>query len=292
MLFVSVVVPVFNDCKGLSRCLAALQKQSFPKDRHEVIVVDNGGNEGIEEIVARYSQVKLVSEPEGGSYAARNKGITLARGDIIAFTDADCMPMDDWISRGVERLLKTPHGGLIGGKIERFFKIPGRPNMIEYYDSIFYLNQERAIREYHGVMTANAMTFKKMFEQLGLFDQNTHSGGDYKWAARVFSHGFPLVYASDMVVKHPARNSFRALYAKVARVDGAAHTLSRIQGKPLRMPFDRDFVIKTIFAHPSHDTGMWKKFSNMLSFFLVSILVLICKLIEFVRIFLGGDPQR
>ena len=290
--FVSVVIPVFNDCERLSGCLAALQDQSYPKDRYEVIVVDNGNNEGIEGIVELFSQVKLVCEAKPGSYAARNKGVALARGEVIAFTDADCVPSHDWIEKGGERLAHTSHCGLVGGKVERFFKIPGCPNPVEYYDSITYLNQERAMREYHGVLTANAFTFKKVFERVGLFDERSYSGEDYSWAKRVFLSGFAQIYAPDVIVKHPARHSFRALYARIARQEGSVHMLSSARGEPLRLYLRPDLFMKNLLGQSCNNARSSKRIMHKLSFVMVTLFASLCRVIEFVRFIFRGKPKR
>src|ERR1041384_5139232 len=94
--FVSVIVPVWNDAERLGHCLHALEKQTYPAESYEVIVVDNGSTDSVACLVAAYGRARLVSEQRPGSYAARNTGLNLARGQVIAFTDADCLPAPDW----------------------------------------------------------------------------------------------------------------------------------------------------------------------------------------------------
>jgi len=95
--FVSVIIPVYNDPIRLRTCLQALEEQTYPKSMYAVIVVDNGSDESIEPIVAEFSQMKTSYEPHPRSYAARNKSLSPARGEVIAFTDSDCIPAPDWI---------------------------------------------------------------------------------------------------------------------------------------------------------------------------------------------------
>jgi glycosyltransferase involved in cell wall biosynthesis len=66
--------------------------QSYPKSLYEIIFVDNGSVENIEVLVSQFPQTSFTNEPKPGSYAARNKRISIARGEIIAFTDSDCVP--------------------------------------------------------------------------------------------------------------------------------------------------------------------------------------------------------
>ena len=108
--FVSVIIPVYNDSARVKICLEALEKQTYPQNLYEVIVVDNASDEypAIKDVVCQFSQAIAAYESRPGSYAARNKGISLAKGDIIAFTDADCIPAKNWIEKGVANLLSVP----------------------------------------------------------------------------------------------------------------------------------------------------------------------------------------
>lgn len=121
--FVSVIIPVFNDAERLKICLTALETQTYPQDCYEEIVVDNGSDESLENIVKQFPQAKLAYCNNPGSYAARNHGISLAKGEILAFTDSDCIPASDWLTMGVKRLVATANCGLVAGKIEIFLKI-------------------------------------------------------------------------------------------------------------------------------------------------------------------------
>src|SRR5918998_5105397 len=104
--FVSVIVPVYNDQEDLVLCLEALENQTYPKDRYEVVVVDNGSKESIEPVVSRFTCASAAREDRPGTYAARKNGLRLARGEIIAFTDADCIPTPQWLEKGVGKLLE------------------------------------------------------------------------------------------------------------------------------------------------------------------------------------------
>ncbi len=95
--FVSVIIPVYNDAGRLRICLAALHKQTYDSDRYEIIVIDNGSDPSpvMDNLKVEFDNVVYDQELTPGSYAARNKGITIAKGDVIAFTDADCIPVNN-----------------------------------------------------------------------------------------------------------------------------------------------------------------------------------------------------
>ena len=90
--FISVIIPVWNSPDLLAKCLAALAVQSYPRERYEVLVVDNGSTDSTAAVARNYPFVTLLSEPVPGAYRARNRGLAAARGEYVAFTDADCIP--------------------------------------------------------------------------------------------------------------------------------------------------------------------------------------------------------
>jgi glycosyltransferase involved in cell wall biosynthesis len=215
--FVSVIIPVLNDFKRLKICLKALEQQTYPQELYEVIVVDNGSIENIELLIEKYPRALLTYESKLGSYSARNHGIAISSGEILAFTDSDCLPTDTWIENGVKALLSLPNYGLIAGKIEFFFKRFNAPTAIEVFDSITNLQQKKYVKEYHFGATANLFTYKQLFEEVGYFNSDLQSGGDAEWGGRVFSHSYVVSYSEDCCVFHPARNSLKQLIKKVIR---------------------------------------------------------------------------
>ncbi len=114
---VSVIIPVYNDQPGIDTCLAALSLQTYPQHNYEVIVIDNGSVPSIQlqEDFAGFARLIVCVVP--GSYAARNAGIRAARGDVFAFTDADCIPDRNWISVGTELIVREKGRCVVGGEV-------------------------------------------------------------------------------------------------------------------------------------------------------------------------------
>src|SRR5690606_25599137 len=94
--FVSVVIPVRDDAEGAQLCVAALGDQTYPAERYEVVLVDDGSADSLRLSDIPSAAARVVHQPRSGSYAARNAGIDQAAGEIIAFTDSDCLPSPDW----------------------------------------------------------------------------------------------------------------------------------------------------------------------------------------------------
>ncbi|NJR59652.1 MAG: glycosyltransferase [Cyanobacteria bacterium CRU_2_1] len=226
--FVSIVIPVFNDSEKLNICLKALDQQTYPKEHYEIIVVDNNSQDDVKSVVIQFSQASLTHESRPGSYVARNKGISISKGEVIAFTDADCIPAPNWIERGIAALLSKPNIGLVAGRIDFFVKNPSDPNPFELYESLaMSFPQEEFLKDKKFGVTANLFTFKKILDGVGLFDENLRSGGDLQWGQRVFAKGYQQVYADDACVNHPARGSWEDLRKRSIRITGGKYDLMR-----------------------------------------------------------------
>ncbi len=103
---VSVVVPVYNGADQIGHCIEALRQQTLPADSYEIIIVNNASVDDTEKIIKRYP-VRLLYEAKRGPAAARNTGIRAADADLIAFTDADCIPHEDWLEHLVDAMSDT-----------------------------------------------------------------------------------------------------------------------------------------------------------------------------------------
>lgn len=223
---VSIVIPVFNDWERLEACLEALERQTYPVDRFEVLVVDNGSDSAVPDGTARYVNVTVLHEPKPGSYAARNRGLASAVGEVLAFTDSDCVPRADWLERGVARLRTTENPGFVGGKIELFFRNPRRPNAAEIYESVVAFPQEIEVTRGRRSVTANMMTLRSVLDEVGTFDDRLRSGGDLELTRRISDAGFEATYGDDVVVRHPARASLAELFRKQRRVARGQYELA------------------------------------------------------------------
>jgi len=290
--FVSVIIPVYNDPERLRICLQALEEQTYPKNAYEVIVVDNGSDESIEPIVAGFNQVKASSETsQRGPCVARNKGLSLARGGVIAFTDADCIPASDWIEKGVVNLLRIPNCGIVGGRIDMFFKDPDRPTVAELYDSIMHLNQKMYIEKSDFGATANLFTYKHIFDRVGNFDRDVGMSDDKEWGQRVAAFRYPLIYADDVRVAHPAIYSFDQLHQKIKRIVRGNAKLESKNRSPVFIVLNREFLtglmppLRTMIRHRLN-------ISKQIKVLLIWCVLKYIEIKEIVRIMLWGKSTE
>lgn len=245
-MFVSVIIPVYNDADRLRQCLDCLQAQTYGADGRsskdgaseafEIIVVDNGSTDfsAVQSVVQSITNVSitLITESTPGSYAARNAGIACAKGDILAFTDADCLPARNWIERGVAQMTAHPDCGLVAGAIHIFTQNEGHP--VELYESVMALSQQRFVTQDHFGATANIFTRPEVFKAVGLFNTELKSSGDVEWGRRVFAAGYEQIYAEDVRVDHPARQTFAQLAKQASRHAGGFYQV-RCQQNPSSM---------------------------------------------------------
>ncbi len=299
--FVSVIIPVFNDAERLTLCLAALTQQNYERSHYEIIVVDNGSDkpEAVKAVMEQSENARFASEPTPGSYAARNKGLSIARGEVIAFTDADCIPDRDWLPQGVYHLMRVPNCGQVVGKIEVVFANPHRPTMVELYDRMTAFPQERLLNQLHGGATANVFTWRHVIEKVGSFNAQLKSHGDLEWGGRVHAQGYAQVYAASAWVEHPARSSLQELYVRTQRLAGGSYDLQLEQAQSV---WERQVVfLRTLLQHLVPPVFfVLNAFSNAdlsgigqkLKVSLVMVMVRYVSAWETLRLKLGGVSSR
>ena len=221
----SVIVPVFNAGSALARLLASLRAQDYPRDRFEILCVDNRSTDAGPAWLRAQPDVTLLSQTDWqGPAATRNTGIRAARGDILAFIDADCWAAPDWLSRGVT-CLSERGVDRVAGRVE--FVLSPRPNIYELYDSTVNFQQADFIAQgWSG--TGNLFVRRAVFDEIGLFEPALLSHEDSEWGLRAGRAGKTLAYAPDAVVYHRARRSFSSLVRKWIRTEyGAAQVYRR-----------------------------------------------------------------
>jgi cellulose synthase/poly-beta-1,6-N-acetylglucosamine synthase-like glycosyltransferase len=285
--FVSVIVPYFGTPAALQDCLAGLAAQTYPAGRFEVIVVNNGPGCALAG-ASLPTNVRIVAEPKPGSYAARNKGITEARGDVLAFTDADCRPTRGWLEEAVAAL-GGDESKVVAGRIEVTCRRPGRPNPFELYGIIFGHRQEYWVGQLSVASTGNLIVPRAVFDDVGPFDDSLFSGGDFEWSARAAASGHRLSYCEAAVVTTPARYTLGQHWARAARIAGGkrrSRGASAAHGGPPPEPADPVGNLIRVLRYPG---------APLATRVLVPPLVLLLRIAaawETVRLALGGQPRR
>jgi GT2 family glycosyltransferase len=205
---VSVVIPVLTHREQLQNLLESLRSQTLAADEFDVVVVHNSTN--ALEITPNYPfDLLSISEPAGYSYAARNAGIRVAEGEVLAFTDADCVADPGWLE-GALAIIDQDSKVLVAGHIG-VTASSEKPSLAEKHQMTFAFDQETNVAYKRGIPTANLVAHREAFVDVGLFNPDMVSGGDTEWTRRALHHGYRAVYVPSAMVFHPARRTIREI---------------------------------------------------------------------------------
>lgn len=193
---ISIVIPAHNASRTLAQCLAACKAQSYtPK---EIIVVDDGSTDDTFAI-AKSLGVKCLTQERKGPASARNAGANLTDAEMIAFTDSDCIPSQDWLEKLVASVKDGV--GLLGGTYG--IANPGSLLARMIHEEI-RIRHENYPEEVDFAGSYNMLCRKSVFDFLGGFDESFSdaSAEDNDFAYRVVEAGWKIHYVPDAVVYH------------------------------------------------------------------------------------------
>ena len=216
---VSVVIPHYSDVESLAKCLAALDLQTVRPD--EIVVADNNSPHGTGPVLKVIAgRAKLVVIPDKGAGPARNGGVAASSGDILAFTDCDCIPEPGWLAAGLEAL-KT--ADFVGGGMKVLVQDERRLTGPEAFERVFaFDNRDYVLRKGFSV-TANLFCPRALFDDVGPFRVGVSE--DLEWCLRAREAGYRIGYAEDAVVGHPARRTWPELQRKWRRLNSETFAL-------------------------------------------------------------------
>ncbi len=208
MPFVSVIVPVYNGERHIANCIKSLLLLNYPSSKVEIIIVDNDSKDSTDRIIQEHPVIYLKEDKIHTSYAARNAGLKRSRGEIIAFTDSDCIVDKDWILKAVD-CFRDEKVGCVAGRIEGY----SPSNYIEEYLIRTHTLTQGSSRFLPYAQTANAIYRKKVFDAVGLFEERWTSGGDADLTWRMLLHsGYKIVECSDSLVYHVHRSTLKGFF--------------------------------------------------------------------------------
>lgn len=285
---ISVIIPVWNGARYIRSTLRALAVQDAPADRFEVLVVDNGSEDTTLEILGDFPSVTVLNEPQPGSYRARNLAVQAAQGKFLLFTDADCRPQPDWVSTALALADEGQVVGVIGGRIE-LYREGGGSDCAAAFEELTSFNQE-GYTAANRCVTANWLCRKDVLQQVGGFNAEMLSGGDFDCARRIAEEGYPINYAPEMLVEHPIRAALSGLIAKRRRVVGGMWTIDGLKDESwLRsmVGLAKNGMRQILVIWRSECRLMQKP--GMIA---VSVVLTISSLLEATRLRLGAPPYR
>lgn len=216
---ISVVIPVFNDPEGLRTTLDSLVDQDFEKDRYEILPVDNNSTDNTGRVIEYFEekypeQVRGVEEKQiQSSYAARNTGVKNSKGNIIVFTDAD-MWWDEDVLSIVEEEFSNSSVDYLGAEIE---VVRNNDNIASLLGMTDFGGEDECLEEFSHVPTAFLAIKKRVFDEVGGFDERMTTGADRLFGKKVSESGFNQGFSHRINVYHPVRSDWRSLLARSAK---------------------------------------------------------------------------
>lgn len=255
----SIIIPAYNRTGTLRQTLTAATDQDF--SQYEVIVVDDGSSDGTPEMVEHeFPSVQLLRQPNRGPAAARNRGIEAATGDIIAFTDDDCLPPNDWLARLADGYARYPQVAGVGGGLKAPPDILAS-NVYAQYEryvaqQVYHVGEAEVVAGFDCPAggTANMSYRKSVLVDVEGFDTQfpVAASEDADLKLRICQRGHTLLYIPVRVihlqdytwerfrrqcyVRGIGRNYFEQLHG--AGYPGRAKIALRVVRRLLAFPFD------------------------------------------------------
>ena len=197
---ISVIIPAYNAEKTVVQCIQSLLHQTIPSDKYEIILVNDGSTDRTEEVTKSLG-VKYFYQSNQGPATARNKGVALAHGDIILFTDSDCITERNWIEEMIKPFNDPDVVGVKGRYKTRQKEIISRFAQLEFEERYCLLEKHKYI---DFVDTYSAGFRKEVFLAVRGFDPSfPHANNeDVDLSYRLAQKGYRMVYNSKAVLHH------------------------------------------------------------------------------------------
>jgi len=225
--FISIVVPVYNEEKNIRKCLDSLLNQDYPEDKYEIIVIDGNSEDNTKKIVKKYSDIKVLDNPERNTAVGRNIGIKNSKGNYIlnfsghASAEKNLLSIlskklvgankelagvgcrfetvgSNYISKGIHFVLASKLGG--------FGTTFNQPEKECFMDSIAF-----------------TLYRKEVFDKIGLFDPDFWIGQDGELNLRIKEKGYKLLYTPKTKVYHGKRDTFSSYANQMFKYGVAAY---------------------------------------------------------------------
>ena len=196
-----MVIPVRDGAGSLPALLQSLDRQTMPGERFEVIVADNGSTDGTASLADEWG-ARVVQLPEPSRARARNAGVAVARGRLLAFTDADCVVAPGWLEAFGDCAGSAP---LLAGRVTVTTGRP--PNSVERFERLWRFEQEAWAKHLGWAATANLMVERSAFEAVGGFDPAyRHTAEDVDFCLRARRSGRRVGFCPGADATHPGES--------------------------------------------------------------------------------------
>jgi glycosyltransferase involved in cell wall biosynthesis len=279
--FFSVIVPTYERPAQLSRCLQSFVGLDYPRERFEIVVVDDGGADQLDEVIARFRpalSLQLLRHEHTGPAGARNLGSRQARGEFLAFTDDDCQPDAGWLRELAHHCLAKPDQIIGGRTVNALPQNPYSETSQAIIESVYsHFNADPGDARFFA--SNNFAVSAELFRQLKGFAESFVTSEDREFCARWRSAGRRLSYAPSAVVYHAHDLCLRTLWRQhfgYGRGARRFHRARSFQGDPPFKPEPAFYVqlFKSAASRPPKVRGLqfiallfWAQLANAAGFF-------------------------
>ena len=242
----SVIVCTCNRSEKLRQALRSLEAMAVPAaSSWELLVVDNNSSDNTRAVALEFAQhsglaLRYIFEPQAGLCRARNRGVREARGEILAFTDDDCVADHNWIKTIWEEFVNDPELAMLGGS---FFNYSSSDRPIRnrvFKECMPFTSAKHAFKMIAG---GNMAFRREVFDSIGQFDpyldvgSKFKSAGDSDFVYRAFKAGYKIVHAPNVVIHHHHGRKTEAQVLSLKRGyvlgRGAVYGKHILQGDPV-----------------------------------------------------------
>lgn len=211
----SIIIPVYNTAAYLERCISAVKSIDFPANEYEILAVDNNSTDGSLELLSKFEGIRVLREKKQGSYAARNHAVRESKGEFLAFTDSDCMPLPNWL-KSIESALQDPARQIVMGPRIAESKRRSVQLLAAYESKKDELVFESTSPDLYYGFTNNMGVRKSAYDRCGPFEERPR-GADTIFVRRVVNEFgcHAVCYNKQMLVRHGELDSVRSYYNKM-----------------------------------------------------------------------------
>lgn len=242
-IYFSIVIPTFNRSHQLDQCLELIFRQNYPLDKYEVIVVDDNSDDGTAKILYKYSKNYqnfniIRNQQRKGPYYSRNLGAKHAKGEIVIFTDDDCLVPSDWLSK-ICKVFQNPNVSCVQGTQLYRGKYPSLEP-----EGKFYL---KSLQKRRSFDTKNLAIKRNLILECG-FDKRFRTGGDRELGKRMYFNNIKINYNPTICVIHAANHSFKDQIRRAKNWGTSLAYIQKVYGwNGINPRFQYPFLVLSIF---------------------------------------------
>lgn len=219
---ISIIIPVKNEADLLENCLASISRLDYPQERIEVIVADGLSTDGTPDVAKKYD-ARIVINNKRTVSPGRNVAFKIAKGALIAFTDADCIVDSHWIKNSI-KYFQDEKVGCVGGPN---ISPPDEGNFGKAVSFVFgqkifasgsiHARNLKEIKEVRSIPGCNAIYRRDALTTVMPIDESLLTCDDTELNQRLVDHGYKLLYTPDVFVWHYRRPNVRRLWRQIYR---------------------------------------------------------------------------